>query len=331
MSADPLSVPGRWRRLLGIGFLSIVLLLVAHLAARMDWASALQALRALPLQVLLAGAALGAASHLLYCSYDLIGRHQSGHRLAWHRVVTVAFMSYAFNLNLGSLVGGVALRYRLYSRLGLGMAVITQVLALSMLTNWLGHLTLSAAVLLLAPPVLPPAWHMASPLLQGVGLLLGLAVAAYLFLCTRSRRREWRLRSFSLRLPLPRTALLQVLLSSVNWMLIAAVLWTLLQHRLSYGEVLAVLLVAAVAGVVTHVPAGLGVLEAVFIAMLGHRVPVAELLAALLAYRLLYYLAPLALAGGLLVLGHPRAPGPGHVACRTRLSRPQAAHAERTP
>jgi hypothetical protein len=34
----------------------------------------------------------------------------------------VTFISYAFNLNLGSLVGGVAFRYRLYSRLGLGNA-----------------------------------------------------------------------------------------------------------------------------------------------------------------------------------------------------------------
>ena len=32
--------------------------------------------------------------------------------------MTVTFVSYVFNLNLGSLVGGVAFRYRLYSRLG---------------------------------------------------------------------------------------------------------------------------------------------------------------------------------------------------------------------
>ena len=38
-----------------------------------------------------------------------------------------------------------------------------------------------------------------------------------------------------------------------------------------YPTVLAVLLVAAVAGVITHVPAGLGVLEAVFVALLSHR------------------------------------------------------------
>jgi glycosyltransferase 2 family protein len=51
-----------------------------------------------------------------------------------------------------------------------------------------------------------------------------------------------------------------------------------------------------VAGVITHVPAGLGVLEAVFVALLAHQVAEAQLLAALLAYRGLYYLLPLVVA-----------------------------------
>jgi uncharacterized membrane protein YbhN (UPF0104 family) len=46
----------------------------------------------------------------------------------------------------------------------------------------------------------------------------------------------------------------------------------------------------------THIPAGLGALEAVFVVMLGSRLPQSELLAALLAYRAIYYLAPLLLA-----------------------------------
>ena len=50
-----------------------------------------------------------------------------------------------------------------------------------------------------------------------------------------------------------------------------------------------------VAGVVTHVPAGLGVLEAVFVACLAD-VATPTVLAALLSYRAVYYLVPLALA-----------------------------------
>jgi uncharacterized protein (TIRG00374 family) len=69
-----------------------------------------------------------------------------------------------------------------------------------------------------------------------------------------------------------------------------------LEQKIAFATVLAVLLVAAVAGVITHVPAGLGVLETVFVVLLSHQLPRSELLAALLAYRGIYYLAPLALA-----------------------------------
>ena len=70
---------------------------------------------------------------------------------------------------------------------------------------------------------------------------------------------------------------------------------------------LSVLLIAAVAGVITHVPAGLGVLEAVFVALLSHQVPKGELLGALLAYRAVYYLGPLVLATAAYLLVEARA------------------------
>jgi uncharacterized membrane protein YbhN (UPF0104 family) len=111
-----------------------------------------------------------------------------------------------------------------------------------------------------------------------------------------TRQRVWRLRGRDLTLPNGPLALLQLALSGANWMLIAGVVTVLLEGRVAYPTVLGVLLIAAIAGAITHVPAGLGVLEAVFVALLSHRVPQPELLAALLAYRGVYYLAPLGLA-----------------------------------
>ena len=71
---------------------------------------------------------------------------------------------------------------------------------------------------------------------------------------------------------------------------------TIVGGRIDYPTVLGALLLAAVAGVLTHVPAGLGVLEAVFVATLAHALPATEVLATVLAYRAAYYLLPLALA-----------------------------------
>jgi hypothetical protein len=306
------------RRILAIVFLLVVLALIANHARSVDWTAVGVAIRAYPLRTLLAAAGFAAASHAIYCSYDLIGRHETGHALTPRQVIGVGFISYAFNLNLGSLVGGVALRYRLYARLGLTADVTTKILALSVLTNWLGYLFVGGLVFVLAPIGLPPDWKIDTEGLRFVGAALLLLVAAYLGMCFGGARRQWRFRGRVLSLPSGRLALLQLFVSSVNWMLIAGVVWVVLQHRVDYPTVLTVLLMAAVAGVIAHVPAGLGVLEAVFIALLSHRVPQPELIAALLAYRAIYYLAPFGLAVALYLLVDARSPAAGPRAGRLR-------------
>jgi uncharacterized membrane protein YbhN (UPF0104 family) len=290
---------GGWRLVKRVGawlFFAAVLALVVRQARTIDWNEVLDALRAIPRPALLAAAALAACSHLLYSTFDLLGRRMTGHRLGTRIVMRVTFISYAFNLNLGALVGGVAFRYRLYSRLGLDNLTITRVLGFSMLTNWLGYLVLAGAVFCFFPMVLPPDWRMDGEGLRILGALLLAAGAAYLLLCAIARQHTWNLRGHELDTPSLRMALLQLAMSALNWSLIGAMIWLLLQRQLPYHEVLAVALVAAVAGVVTHVPGGLGVLEAVFLALLGHRAPQGVLLGALLAYRAIYYLLPLVLA-----------------------------------
>lgn len=285
------------RRGLALGFLALVAYLLLRYARGVAWSDVGEALSAMPAEVLAAAMALAACSHLLYSCFDLLGRHSTGHRLPTRTVMAVTFVSYAFNLNLGSLVGGVAFRYRLYSRLGLVPARITQVMSLSMLTNWLGYLVLAGVVCLGVPPDLPDTWRLSEAVLPGIGLALLALPAAWIVLCMVWPGRSWALRGHRLALPGWRIALLQLTMSCANWMLIAGVLFVLLQGGASYPTVLGVLLLAAVAGVITHVPAGLGVLEAVFVALLaGAALSEPQLIAMLLCYRAIYYLAPLVLA-----------------------------------
>lgn len=286
----------RIKHVLLLAFFALVAVLLVRYARGVDWGEVRDSLLGLPREVLLLAAVLAAASHLLYSCFDLLGRRYTGHTLPTQRVMQVNFISYAFNLNLGSLVGGFAFRYRLYGRLGLKYGTITRILTLSMLTNWLGYLILAGAVFAFAPLALPPHWKLDSEGLRLLGLALLAAGVTYLVLCAFVRQRSWTIRGHELILPQPRMALLQLGMSCTNWMLMAGVIYVLLQAKVAYTAVLSVLLVAAVAGVITHVPAGLGVLEAVFIALLSHDVPEARLLGALLGYRALYYIAPLAVA-----------------------------------
>jgi len=280
-------------------FFALVLWLIVDRARAIEWGSVWRSLRAYPPGVLLAAAALAAASPAVYCTYDLIGRHLTGHRLTTLQVLRVGFVSYAFNLNLGSLVGGVALRYRLYARLGLDVGLVTRILGLSLITNWLGYLALGGAVFLWRPLALPPDWEIGSSGLRVLGAAMLAVAVTWLVLCGFARQRTWHLRGHAVELPSGRIALLQLALSMLNWALIASVVWVLLRQRVDPATVLAVLLIAAVAGVIAHVPAGLGVLEGVFLALLSHRAGHAELLAALLCCRALYYLAPLCVAAPL--------------------------------
>jgi len=277
-------------------FFAGVVALIWQQARHIDWWTVLASVRAIPLPMVLAAAVLAFCSHLLYSTYDLLGRRMTHHDLGTVPVMGITFISYAFNLNFGSLIGGVAFRYRLYSRLGLGPNTITRVLGFSMLTNWFGYFMVAGAAFCFAPMSLPPDWRIDTGGLRILGAGLMLLGVAYLALCAIAREHTWNFRGHELDTPPLRIALLQLAISCANWSLIGGILWFLLQWQVEYPTVLSVLLVAAVAGVITHVPGGLGVLEAVFLALLSHRLPEAQILGALLAYRALYYLLPLAVA-----------------------------------
>lgn len=291
----------RWR-LLSWAFLALVAGLILRQGLAMDWRAVGRALAAVAPPNLALAALLAALSHALYASFDLIGRHQTGHRLPPAHTLAVGFTSYAFNLNFGALIGGIGFRFRLYAQYGLRPAVISQVLALSVITNWIGYCLIGGILFLVRPPALPPDWAISGAGLRAVGAMLLFAVAAYLILCASVQGRTLRLRGRSFHLPGVRLALLQFVVSSCNWIVAAGIVYVLLDERVNAGLVLGSFLAAAIAGAVAHVPAGLGVLEAVFVALLGHLVPVPTILAVLLAYRAVYYLAPLAAACVLLLV-----------------------------
>jgi uncharacterized membrane protein YbhN (UPF0104 family) len=277
-------------------FVAVVALLVQY-AEHVDWQDVLDSLRDTPRLVLLTAIGLAATSHLLYSCFDLLGRRYTGHDLRTRTVMVINFISYAFNLTLGSLIGGVGFRYRLYSQAGLPNGVITRIVSMSMLTNWLGYKLLAGLLFIFHPLQLPPGWHMGNHGLLWIGIGLVVVSMGYILACVRLGDHRWEVYGHELYLPPWRMAVLQMAISAVNWMLMAGVIYVLLQQKVAYTDVLTVLLVGAIAGVVAHVPAGLGVFEFIFVALLSHQVSEGRLLAALLAYRAIYYLGPLLIAG----------------------------------
>lgn len=284
------------RRVAPWALAALVLALVAQQARSVDWPQVGSSLQQLSPGRLAVAVALAALSYGVYAGFDLVGRHLTRHGLPVPRTWGTAAISYAFNLNFGALVGGFAMRLRLYTRWGLEAATVAKVIAVSMTTNWLGYLWVAGGVLLWAPPVLPVGWAPGDAVLRAIGAAMGVLALAYVVLCAVSRPRTLTWRDHELALPGGRVALVQALAGGANWVLMGGIVWWLFEGRVDFATVLGALLMAAVAGVITHVPAGLGVLEAVFVATLGGALPATEVLAVVLAYRAAYYLLPLALA-----------------------------------
>ncbi|ABE41991.1 lysylphosphatidylglycerol synthase domain-containing protein [Polaromonas sp. JS666] len=277
-------------------FFALVIGLLVSQARHIEWHQVLTSLQRYPLTAAWGAVLLALTSFALYSTFDLLGRHYTDHTLPAPTVMLVTFISYAFNLNLGSLVGGVAFRFRLYSRLGLPTGVITRIMSLSMLSNWMGYLLLGGLIFSLRPPAVPADWGIDTAHLRLIGFALLAGAAGYLGVCVFSRQRVFWLRGHEIDLPSVRLAGLQLVMGATNWLVMSGIIFILLQHRIEFSAVVSVLLLAAIAGVITHIPGNLGVLEAVFVALLSHQMARHELLAALVAYRVIYYLMPLGIA-----------------------------------
>lgn len=298
-SAPIAHAPKKWLRVkqaLTAGLFVAMAALLFMLFRNLEWQDVKESLKAYQLRTLAFGLVIAFLSYLVFSSYDLLSRSYTRHSLPARQVLPVAFVCYAFNINLSSWIGGVALRYRLYSRLGLRISTITQIISLSVFTNTLGYIIVAGIIFSLRLVRLPESWELSMTALQWIGFALLFVAAAYLFFCGFTQRRSWKIYKYQVALPSLQLALGQVLLSTVNWSLMALLIFLLLPPTASYSTVLGLLLISGMAGMLAQIPAGIGVLEAVFMTLLQHQFSTGSIFAALLAYRALYFLVPLAVA-----------------------------------
>lgn len=260
--------------------------------------------RAIPLRDLLLALLCTGGSYLMMTGYDAVALRFIGTSLRYSRTALTAFIAYVFSMDLGmSVIGSSAVRYRLYSGFGLEAGDIARIIALTALAFWLGVLGVGGLVLTLAELPLPDALNIPVSTTRPIGIALLIALAAVLiFSALRRRPLNWR--GFEMPVLPVRGTVLQILVAAADWCLAAAVLYLLLPESasVSYWQVLAVFLAAQTLGIVSTVPAGLGVFESICVALLAPYFSAPTVLGALLTYRFIYTLLPvfvaLALFGG---------------------------------
>ncbi|WP_432510365.1 bifunctional lysylphosphatidylglycerol flippase/synthetase MprF [Kineococcus sp. SYSU DK001] len=293
---------------LGVGLLVAAAALLHRTFRHHPWHQLGDDLLALGPVTVAAAVAATACSYLAMTGYDAMALRHVGHRLPYRRYGFASFVATAFGNNLGaSAVVGAALRARAYATWKVPGATIARIIGFNLLTLALGAAVLAGGGMLHDPAGVGRALRLPPPVTLALGAALLAAVVAYLGWAVVTRRPiGWRQRR--LVPPAPRLAVAQVVLSTVEWLTMAAVLFVLLpaDARPGFLAFAVAFAVATIAGLVSNVPGGLGVFESTLVVLLGATTSPADLAVALVAYRLVYYVVPLLLAAVLLAVHEVR-------------------------
>ena len=245
---------------------------------------------------LLGAVVLTAINYAVLTAYDLIAFAYIGKTLPRWRIVGASFIAYAIANNVGfAMLSGASVRYRFYTRWGVTAEELSRVVFSYSVTFWLGLLALGGLSLVLSP--LPIAHGVLTPgLAPAIGWAL-IGVSAAYVVAARVRKAPIAVRGFELPLPSSGLALTQLVVSAVDWALAGAVLYVLLPASdASFLTVLGAFLAAQLLALASHVPGGVGVFEGLMVLLLGPFLSSAQLVPALVVYRVVYYLMPLAVA-----------------------------------
>ena len=242
-------------------------------------------------------------AYLALAWYDRIALLHLERPLGWGFISLVSFTTYALSHNIGaSVVSGAAVRYRAYSTKGLSAAEIGVLVALCSFTFGLGTVMLGGFVLLGEPTIVARLYDLPVELGRSIGIgllcLVALYVAGSVF--------GFRPRKFGkLTLVYPKLPIVarQLLAAPLELLGAAGIIYFALPEsgNPGFAVVAGVFLASFSAALLSNAPGGLGVLEFVFLKAMPD-IPAAQVIAALLVFRLLYLLVPLAFASIVVVI-----------------------------
>lgn len=242
-----------------------------------------------------------AATLLAYAAlagYDHLALLHLRKHVGWLYITVCSFTTYALSHNIGaSVFSGSVVRYRAYSAKGLSGAEIGVLVAFCSFTFALGTIMLTGLVLLLVPEV-SERFVDVLPLeaSAATGLFL-LALVALYVIGSALRLKPLKIGSFAVHYPRLPVVARQLVIAPLELIGAAAIIYFALPEAGNPGFmiVLGIFLISFSAALLSHAPGGLGVLELVFITGLSDMDP-ADVLAALLVFRLLYLIIPFVLA-----------------------------------
>jgi uncharacterized membrane protein YbhN (UPF0104 family) len=317
-----MSVKREWSMLLRYAFklLFVAAILGAGYLLYRTWSQysfddVMRALKSIPKTNLVLGLLFAACSYFCLTWNDWLGVRYAGKPLPFRQTALASFtgLSIGHNVGLAALSSG-AVRYRFYSRWGLSAEEIAKIIVFCGATVALGLSTLGAISLYLRPDDAAKMTGLSPSAVSGVTIACLAFPIIYLVL-SATLRKPLRIRRWHFDMPIFRLAVGQVIVGTVNFAFVAACLHQMLSALgdAPYLKVATASITANIAAIISHIPGGLGVLEATVV----HVMPGAESIAAVVAYRVIYYFIPLAIGIPLfiaseVILKSEEVPDPSH-------------------
>lgn len=309
--------------LLGFALFAAGLWALHHLLKPVDAADVVAQMRATPWWVLLIALCATAMGYLALVGYDFWALQYLEKKLPLGVVGLGGFLGYAFGNTIGiSVLSGGAVRYRIYSAFGLNafeVAALASYIALAMGTG----LTLVGAFALAAhPAALTGLLPLSEGAVRALALLGGGGTLGLLYALSFSGRvLKWR--RWEIAMPRPRILTGQMVVALFDSSMAALTLYVLLPAGApDFVTFLAIYATATMVGVLSHVPGGVGVFETVVMAAMPAGTNLGEVAAALLMFRIIYYLLPFALAFVIVSLNEARLAGGWAVRLFGEISEP---------
>ncbi|WP_377291644.1 YbhN family protein [Rhizobium sp. SG2393] len=231
-------------------------------------------------------------------AYDHLALAHLGRRISLTFITVCSFTTYALSHTIGaSVLSGAVVRYRAYQSKGLSPSEIGVLVAFCSFTFALGTLMLAAFVLIVSPDLVD---RFADVIPKGLSRTTGVIILLVLLLYLAGsilRLPPLTTRWFSVQYPRPGIVLRQFVIAPIELIGAAGIIYFALPEAGNPGflVILGVFLASFSAALLSHAPGGIGVLELVFIAALPE-IPSADVLAALVIFRLLYLLIPFFIA-----------------------------------
>ncbi|MCO5731707.1 UPF0104 family protein [Rhizobium sp. SSA_523] len=278
----------------------VAIVLVYRSLSRYSWDEVTASLGMISGWRLMTASLFVAASYTCLSCFDWLALRYVGRPQPFHRAALASVTA----LSIGHNVGGAALssgavRYRFYTRWGLAPEEVAKVILFCGNTVVLGLAMLGGITLLLMPATAETLLQLGPEPRRWLGLAFLAYPAAYV-ICSVWGRPPLKIRNFRMDMPKTPMCLAQILIGTVNFGCVAGALDQLLTAFTDAGylQVASAYVTATIAAILSHVPGGLGVLEATMLMLL----PASASIGALVAFRVLYYFIPLLLGLSLLLI-----------------------------